>query len=99
MNTRVRKCPYCGNELERGFVYTLGSPGVVFLRGELTEKRRNKTLHGLGKEEGSIILDGPYWTRFHETKMLAYACRKCCVVICPYRRPAQADSEPPAPQD
>lgn len=99
MNTRVRKCPYCGNELERGFVYTLGSPGVVFLRGELTEKRRNKTLHSLGQEEGSIILDGPYWTRFHETKMLAYACRKCCVVICPYRRPTQADAEPPAPQD
>lgn len=98
MNDRVRKCPYCGNELERGFVYTLGSPGVVFLREELIAKCNNKTLHRLAKEEGSILLDGPYWTRFNETRILAYACRKCCVVICPYRRPTQ-DAEPPAAQD
>lgn len=85
MNALVRKCPYCGNELERGFVYTLGSPGVIFLRGEPIAKHHSKTLYRLSKEDGSIILDGPYWTRFNETKMLAYVCRKCCIVICPYR--------------
>lgn len=94
MNTRVRKCPYCGNELEHGFVYAYGTGGVVFLR-ELTEKRHYMTIKKLSEKEDGIILDGPYWTRFNETKMLAYACRKCCVVICPYRRPTQADAAPP----
>ena len=57
--------------------------------------RHYMTIKKLSENEDGIILDGPYWTRFNETKMLAYACRKCCVVICPYRRPTQADAAPP----
>lgn len=98
MNTRVRKCPYCGNEMERGFVYTFAAPGILFLK-KLPKMHGFMTLKMMRKKEDGIILDGPYWTRFSETKMLAYACRKCCVVICPYRRPTQADAAPPTAQN
>ena len=51
------KCPFCGEEMERGVLYTENSRGLYFLPPDVflgcfdTKKSLEK--------QGSIVLDGP----------------------------------------
>ena len=39
---------------------------------------------GKEMERGGLALDGPYRTRWHVTKRLAYVCRDCRKIILDY---------------
>ena len=65
------KCPYCGNEMERGYLY--GRPRTIWT----PKKTRFTTLLG----EKDILLIG---RRLFEDKTPADICRTCHKVIIDY---------------
>ena len=76
------KCPFCGEEMEQGVLYTENSRGLCFLPPDVflgcfdTKKSLEK--------QGGIVLDGPYRARFNETQLPAQACRKCRKIVLDY---------------
>ena len=76
------KCPFCGEEMEQGVLYTENSRGLCFLPPDVflgcfdTKKSLEK--------QGGIVLDGPYRARFNETQLPAQVCRRCLKIVLDY---------------
>ena len=68
--------------MERGVLCTENSRGLYFLPPDVflgyfdTKKSLEK--------QGGIVLDGPYYSRFNDTQLPAFACRKCRKIVLDY---------------
>ncbi len=76
------KCIHCGNEMEAGNLRTEGGPGLFYMPdgedyGEFPTQKKIES-------KGGIVLDGPYITRFHYTKVGCYVCKSCRKIVVSY---------------
>jgi len=67
------KCPYCGNEMEKGIIYLddLGSTSVVYK----CEEDANKKLFQKWKQDPIV------WVKYKRDREEAYRCSSCHKVI------------------
>lgn len=76
------KCPYCGKEMEYGWIRTENGPGLFFMPPDKSYGIF-PTKHKVEKA-GGIVLDGPYHTRFHENSVWASVCKECRKIVVSY---------------
>ena len=77
------KCPFCGQEMESGVLYTDYSRGLYFLppggRIGFWAGRRGV------EKQGGIVLDGPYNSSLpNSTEMNGFVCRACRGIVFRY---------------
>jgi len=68
--------------MERGGLVVQESTGLCYLpegAADWSGMTRQEV-----EQQGGMALDGPYRTRWHVTKRLAYACRDCRKIILDY---------------
>ena len=70
------KCPFCGEEMERGNLCTQNGIGLLFLPPGEQPSGLFNTARSVEKK-GGIALDGPYNVRFSDTRLPAFVCRTC----------------------
>ena len=85
MNINTDTCPYCGARMEKGFLYTQGGIGLLFLR-KIPLLHMLLSGHRLSKQDGCIVLDGTYRLQWNHTALGASICRDCEVVIYSYHK-------------
>ena len=77
------KCPFCGEEMERGNLYTSGGIGLIYLPAGKRPSNLLNTAKSVEKK-GGIALDGPYYSRFNDTHLPAFSCRTCRKIVLDY---------------
>lgn len=89
------KCYICHQEMERGHLITINSPGLFFMPPERGTRDLGLLYFSAErrvKECGGVIVDGPYLSRFSKTDIPAFLCRHCRNVVLSYENAAEAES-------
>ena len=82
-DTKSRVCPFCGETLQQGVLYTPSGPGLFFFK-EIplgASWLPLKYLLKIKNNKDAIVLAGPFIRRYTETILQAYSCIQCHYII------------------
>ncbi len=74
------RCPYCGQEMEEGYVGTREGYGLFFV-GRPEELPSVFDTRKQIEAAGTVILDGPRHTRLRDSHCPAHLCRSCGKIL------------------